>query len=55
VNVASRLQEACEPGKINVSEAAHEQLAERFRFAYRGVMPLHSFGPTPMYYLLGRK
>jgi|GEM_PF-2289471 PAS domain S-box-containing protein len=55
VNVASRLQEACEPGKINVSEAAHEQLAERFRFAYRGVMPLHTFGPTPMYYLLGRK
>ncbi len=55
VNVASRLQEACEPGKINVSEAAYEQLAEGFQFAYRGALPLHTLGPTPTYYLLGRK
>jgi PAS domain S-box-containing protein len=55
VNVASRLQEACEPGKINVSQAAYEQLAEDFQFEYRGTLPLHTFGPTPMYYLLGRK
>ncbi len=55
VNVASRLQEACEPGKINVSAAAYEQLAERFQFAGRGTLPLHTLGPTPMYYLLGRK
>jgi PAS domain S-box-containing protein len=53
VNVASRLQEASEPGHINVSEAVHEELADRFEFAYRGELPLYTFGPTPMYYLKG--
>jgi class 3 adenylate cyclase len=53
VNVASRLQEASEPGHVNVSEAVYEELADRFEFAYRGELPLYTFGPTPMYYLKG--
>lgn len=51
VNVASRLQEACEPGHINVSEAAYAELGDRFEFEYRGELPLYTFGPTPMYFL----
>lgn len=53
VNVASRLQEASEPGHINVSEAVYEELADRFEFAYRGELPLYTLGPTPMYFLKG--
>jgi PAS domain S-box-containing protein len=55
VNVASRLQEASEPGHVNVSEAVYEELADRFEFGYRGELPLYTLGPTPMYYLKGIK
>jgi class 3 adenylate cyclase len=51
VNVASRLQEASEPGHINVSEAVYEELGDHFEFEFRGERPLHTLGPTPMYYL----
>ncbi len=51
VNVASRLQEASEPGHINVSEAVYEELGDDFEFEFRGELPLHTLGPTPMYYL----
>jgi adenylate cyclase len=55
VNVASRLQEASEPGKINVSKAVYEELVDRFDFEYRGELPVYTLGPTPMYFLTGRK
>lgn len=55
VNVASRLQEASEPGRINVSKAIYEELADRFDFEYRGELPVYTLGPTPMYFLTGRK
>jgi PAS domain S-box-containing protein len=55
VNVASRLHEASEPGRINASEAVREELAEEFEFEYGGIKPLHALGPTPMYFLVGRK
>lgn len=51
VNVASRLQEACEPGHINVSKAVYEELADSFEFEYRGELPLYTLGPTPMYFV----
>ena len=55
VNVASRLHEAGEPGRINVSEAVRDELADEFEFEYRGTKPLHTLGPMPMYFLTGRK
>ncbi len=55
VNVASRIQEACEPGRINVSQAAYEELADCFEFEYRGELPLYTVGPTPMYFLKRRR
>jgi PAS domain S-box-containing protein len=55
VNVASRLHEAGEPGRINVSEAVRNEAAEEFEFEYRGTKPLHTIGPMPMYFLTGRK
>jgi class 3 adenylate cyclase len=53
--VASRLHEASEPGRINVSEAVRNELADEFEFESRGTMPLHTVGPMPMYFLDGRK
>ncbi|UCH79224.1 MAG: PAS domain S-box protein [Candidatus Coatesbacteria bacterium] len=55
VNVASRLHEASDPGKINTSEVVFRELADRFEFESRGELPLHTLGPTPMYFLLGKK
>ncbi len=55
VNVASRLQEASEPGRINVSKAVYEELADQFDFEYRGELPVYTLGPTPMYFLTGRR
>jgi class 3 adenylate cyclase len=55
VNVASRLHEASEPGRINVSEAVRDELVNEFEFESRGSLPLHTFGPTPMYFLDRRK
>jgi PAS domain S-box-containing protein len=55
VNVASRLHEASDPGKINTSEIVYRELADSFDFESRGELPLHTLGPTPMYFLLGKK
>jgi class 3 adenylate cyclase len=55
VNVASRLHEASEPGRINVSEPVRDELADEFEFESRGTVQLHTLGPMPMYFLEGRK
>lgn len=55
VNVASRLHEASEPGRINVSEAVRDELADEFEFESRGTLPLHAVGEIPMYFLEGHK
>jgi PAS domain S-box-containing protein len=55
VNVASRLHEASEPGRINVSQAVRDELADEFEFESRGTLPLHAVGEMPMYFLERRK
>jgi PAS domain S-box-containing protein len=55
VNLASRLEEASEPGRINVSRAVCEELKGRYDFEYRGEMPVRNYGPTPMYFLKGKE
>jgi class 3 adenylate cyclase len=55
VNLASRLQEAAEPGQVLVSEStAARQLADRYEFGPTRLVDLKGKGPTPTRVLLGR-
>jgi adenylate cyclase len=51
VNLAARLEENGEAGRINVSQAVHDELAGGFDLEPRGEIPAHNIGPTPMYFL----
>lgn len=53
VNTAARLEEACEPGRINVSGAAREVVREEFQWEYRGKISAKNKAEMEMYYCLG--
>ena len=53
VNIAARLEAACEPGHINVSGAARTVALEDFRWEYRGKISAKNKGEMEMYYCLG--
>ena len=55
VNLASRLETHSEPGRIQVSRAAQDRLAEEFDLEPRGPVPLKGFGSVPTWFLLGRR
>jgi class 3 adenylate cyclase len=55
VNLASRLEENGEAGRILVSEAVAERLADRYEFGPTTVLDLKGKGPTPVRFLLGRR
>lgn len=52
VNTASRLESTGTPGKINISAATQELLAEFFECEYRGKIEAKHKGHIDMYYLL---
>lgn len=51
VNLASRLQENCESGQINVSEATVGLLGDEFSLQPRGQIDAKNKGPVKMFYL----
>jgi len=51
VNVASRMQEASIPGKINISETTYEKIKDYFVCIPRGEMPLKNIGSLSMYFV----
>lgn len=53
VNTAARLEEGCEPGRINVSGATRAEVPEEFRWEYRGKISAKNKGEMEMYYCLG--
>ncbi len=55
VNLASRLEEYGEPGRVLVSEATASQLADRYDFAPTRMLDVKGKGPTPVRVLLGRR
>jgi class 3 adenylate cyclase len=55
VNLASRLEEHGEGGRILVSEAMSEQLGERYEFGPPIVLDLKGKGPTQVRFLLARR
>ena len=51
VNVASRLEAACEPGKVNVSGDTFDFIEPYFECEYRGKIPAKNTGEIDMYYV----
>ncbi len=51
VNTASRMENACEVGKINVSETTYQAAKNQFSYEYRGNVQVKSKGYLNMYYV----
>jgi adenylate cyclase len=54
VNLASRLQESAEPGRVLVSEPTAEQVGDDYEFGPPQIVELKGKGPTSARILLGR-
>jgi class 3 adenylate cyclase len=55
VNLASRLQQIGEPGRVLVSESTADRLGDRYEFLDPIVLNLKGMGPTPARFLVGRR
>ena len=53
VNLASRMEDAGEPRRINVSQEFKEMTDRLFSFEYRGQLPVKGKGGLDMYFLTG--
>ena len=53
VNLAARLEEHGESGKINVSSATAEAIQDRYKTEYRGKVEVHNKGMVDMYFIVG--
>ena len=55
VNTAARMQEACEPGRVNVSETSYWLAKYEFEWQSRGKIAAKNKGMMDMYYVTGIK
>jgi adenylate cyclase len=53
VNIAARIQESSEPGKINISEATYWEAKYTFKCVHRGKLLAKNKGMIDMYYVEG--
>ncbi|TNE60334.1 MAG: adenylate/guanylate cyclase domain-containing protein [Bacteroidetes bacterium] len=51
VNIAARMEQMCEAGQINISEATYSLVKEEFACAYRGRFPAKHVGEIDMFYV----
>ncbi|MEL7021536.1 MAG: adenylate/guanylate cyclase domain-containing protein, partial [Bacteroidota bacterium] len=51
VNIASRIESACEPGEVNISESTYNEIRYSFDCQYRGKVEAKSKGMIDMYYV----
>ncbi len=51
VNIASRMEAASEPGKINVSESTYQLIREEFECEFRGMIDVKNKGMMKMYFV----
>ena len=54
VNLASRMEDLGEPGKIHVAEGAWKLLNSAYEFEERGMMDVKGMGKLPTWFLTGR-
>lgn len=55
VNIAARLEEQCETGRVNVSEDTYWLAKYEFEWQHRGKIPAKNKGMMDMYYVTGIK
>jgi len=55
VNTASRMEDASEPMRVNVSEATYRQVKNDFHFARRERREIKGKGPMQMYFVEGAR
>lgn len=56
VNITARIQQASQPGRINVSKVVYDELKDKFNFEPRGEVSVHNnMEPLPMYFLRSRR
>lgn len=55
VNIASRMETAGTPGKVNISAHAYEKVKDRFECVHRGKISAKNIGDMDMYYVVGEK
>lgn len=55
VNIASRMETACEVGKVNISETTYELVKDYFDCSYRGKIKAKNKGKIDMYFVTGIK
>lgn len=53
VNIASRMESSCEPGKVNISGATYGFVKDHFNCTYRGKVHAKNKGEIDMYYVEG--
>lgn len=51
VNIASRLETSCEPGKINISASTYEKIKDKFACVYRGKIDIKGKNGVDMYFV----
>lgn len=51
VNIAARLEQECEAGKINIGQSTYELVKGEFQCHYRGKIPAKNKGEIDMYYV----
>ena len=51
VNIASRMESASEPGKINVSENTYQLIRDDFECEFRGMIDVKNKGMMKMYFI----
>jgi class 3 adenylate cyclase/AmiR/NasT family two-component response regulator len=52
VNIASRMESSCEPGKINISGSTYQLIQNNYKCDYRGKLNAKGKGEIDMYYVL---
>ena len=55
VNVASRMESMCEPGKINISENTYHLIKDKYECDFRGEFTVKNRGIMKMYFVKGIK
>ena len=55
VNIASRMESHGVPGKIQVTQATHDLIADRFQFEHRGATTVKEKGEMQTWFLVGEK
>ena len=55
VNIAARMEQQCEPGRVNISETTYGLVKYDFNCQSRGKIPVKNKGEMEMYYVASKK